>query len=132
MTEILSVCELGGSQLSQTDFAMSKIAANDTFGGNPAQGDRLLLPLRQVTLSTWTVSQRATKPSQTPSFFQAIRWLKGVNDDIYDPSYTDMLRVAFAGNSAAASCRTSSRCSLAATSRPSKMKKRSPRRRSAN
>ncbi len=24
-----------------------------------------------------------------------MRWLKDVNDDIYDPSYTDMLRVAF-------------------------------------
>jgi hypothetical protein len=24
-----------------------------------------------------------------------MKWLKNVNDDIYDPSYTDMLRVAF-------------------------------------
>lgn len=24
-----------------------------------------------------------------------MRWLKDVNDDIYDPTYTDMLRVAF-------------------------------------
>ena len=28
-------------------------------------------------------------------FFPKMRWLKDVNDDIYDPSYTDMLRVAF-------------------------------------
>ena len=24
-----------------------------------------------------------------------MRWLKDVNDDIYEPTYTDMLRVAF-------------------------------------
>ena len=24
-----------------------------------------------------------------------MRWLKDINDDLYDPSYTDMLRVAF-------------------------------------
>jgi hypothetical protein len=28
-------------------------------------------------------------------FFPKMAWLKDVNDDIYDPSYTDMLRVAF-------------------------------------
>jgi hypothetical protein len=28
-------------------------------------------------------------------FFQKVSWLKDANDDIYDPSYTDMLRVAF-------------------------------------
>lgn len=28
-------------------------------------------------------------------FFPAMKWLKDVNDDIYDPTYTDMLRVAF-------------------------------------
>jgi|TARA_Y100001951_G_scaffold14904_1_gene10115 hypothetical protein len=28
-------------------------------------------------------------------YFSAMRWLKGENDDLYDPSYTDMLRVAF-------------------------------------
>jgi hypothetical protein len=26
---------------------------------------------------------------------QAMRWLKDVNDDIYDPTYTDTLREAF-------------------------------------
>ena len=28
-------------------------------------------------------------------FFAKMAWLKDTNDDIYDPSYTDMLRVAF-------------------------------------
>ena len=28
-------------------------------------------------------------------FLPQMRWLKDVNDDIYDPTYTDMLRVAF-------------------------------------
>lgn len=28
-------------------------------------------------------------------YFSKMQWLRNVNDDIYDPSYTDMLRVAF-------------------------------------
>jgi hypothetical protein len=28
-------------------------------------------------------------------FLQQMKWLRNVNDDIYDPTYTDMLRVAF-------------------------------------
>ena len=28
-------------------------------------------------------------------YFQKMSWLKNENDDLYDPAYTDMLRVAF-------------------------------------
>jgi len=32
--------------------------------------------------------------AETP-YFNKMAWLKDVKDDLYDPSYTDMLRVAF-------------------------------------
>lgn len=31
-------------------------------------------------------------------FFKKMKWLKDENDDLYDPSYSDMLRVAFTSN----------------------------------
>ena len=31
----------------------------------------------------------------TSEFFDKVKWIADVNDDIYDPTYTDMLRVAF-------------------------------------
>ena len=35
------------------------------------------------------------KQFASSDFFAKMTWIKDVNDDIYDPSYTDMLRVAF-------------------------------------
>ena len=46
-------------------------------------------------------------------FFQQMGWLRNENDGIYDPSYTDMLRVAFTRSSSAASWQTWWRCSRA-------------------
>jgi hypothetical protein len=39
--------------------------------------------------------EKADKAFVASEFFPALRWLRDVNDDIYDPTYTDMLRVAF-------------------------------------
>jgi hypothetical protein len=42
-----------------------------------------------------TTIEKNDKEFVASEFFPAMRWLKDVNDDIYDPTYTDMLRVAF-------------------------------------
>jgi hypothetical protein len=39
--------------------------------------------------------EKNDKAFASSEFFPQMRWLKDVNDDIYDPTYTDMLRVAF-------------------------------------
>ncbi len=39
--------------------------------------------------------EKGDKAFAASEFFPQMRWLKDVNDDIYDPTYTDMLRVAF-------------------------------------
>lgn len=96
VTEIFIRVNSAGSQLSQADFAMSKIAANDTYHGNLL---RKAIDYFCHCAKAPEHVERIAKGDTTfaaSEFFPAMKWLKDVNDDIYDPSYTDMLRVAFA------------------------------------
>lgn len=96
VTEIFIRVNSAGARLDQADFAMSKIAANEAYGGNmlrkaidyfchcaklPDHVDRIA---------------KGDKSFAASEYFPAMKWLKDVTDDIYDPGYTDMLRVAFA------------------------------------
>jgi hypothetical protein len=84
-----------GAELSQADFAMSKIAVNEKFGGTllrKAIDYFCHLAVAPEFLPTIEKNDSAFASSE---FFQQMRWLKDTNDDIYDPTYTDMLRVAF-------------------------------------
>lgn len=96
VTEIFIRVNSAGSQLSQADFAMSKIAANDTYGGNLLR--KAIDYFCHCAKSPEHVDRvaKGDKAFANSEFFPAMKWLKDVNDDIYDPSYTDMLRVAFA------------------------------------
>ena len=110
---------------------MSKIAANDAYGGNLL---RKAIDYFCHCASRPTHVDRIAKGDKTfaaSEFFPAMTWLKDVTDDIYDPSYTDMLRVAFASEFGAASCRTWWLCYRDATSTPSSTRRRLPRRPSA-
>ena len=95
VTEIFIRVNSAGAELSQADFAMSKIAANETYGGNVLRKAIDYFCHLAVAPEFSAASRRATRPLPTPSFCRQMRWLKDVNDDIYDPTYTDMLRVAF-------------------------------------
>lgn len=95
VTEIFIRVNSAGAELSQADFAMSKIAVNETYGGNllrKAIDYFCHLSVAPEFLSNIEKHDRAFANSE---FLPAMRWLKDVNDDIYDPTYTDMLRVAF-------------------------------------
>lgn len=95
VTEIFIRVNSAGSPLSQADFAMSKIAANETFGGNllrKAIDYFCHLAVAPEFLGKITKGDKAFVASE---FFDKMKWIANVNDDIYDPSYTDMLRVAF-------------------------------------
>ncbi|MBS0583205.1 MAG: DUF262 domain-containing protein [Proteobacteria bacterium] len=95
VTEIFIRVNSAGSPLSQADFAMSKIAVNTSYGGGTlrkaidyfchlATAPEFLAKIRKSD-STFVASE----------FFDKMKWIADVNDDIYDPTYTDMLRVAF-------------------------------------
>jgi len=95
VTEIFIRVNSAGMELSQADFAMSKIAVNETYGGN------LLRKAIDYFCHLATAPEFASKIEKNDPAFVAsefwlkMKWLKDVNDDLYDPTYTDMLRVAF-------------------------------------
>ena len=95
VTEIFIRVNSAGKELSQADFAMSKIAVNETYGGNTLRkAIEYFCHLAVAPEFHGHLAKHDPEFAATP-FFQKMSWLKDVNDDIYDPTYTDMLRVAF-------------------------------------
>ena len=95
VTEIFIRVNSAGAELSQADFAMSKIAANETHGGNLLRKAIDYFCHLAVAPDFLQLIEKNDKAFAASEFFPHMRWLKDVNDDIYDPTYTDMLRVAF-------------------------------------
>jgi len=95
VTEIFIRVNSAGAELSQADFAMSKIAANETYGGNMLRKAIDYFCHLAVAPDFLGRIEKGDKAFADSEFLPQMRWLKDVNDDIYDPSYTDMLRVAF-------------------------------------
>lgn len=95
VTEIFIRVNSAGKALSQADFAMSKIAVNETYGGNLLRKAIDYFCHLAVAPDFLKTIEKNDKAFAASEFLPAMRWLKDVNDDIYDPTYTDMLRVAF-------------------------------------
>ena len=95
VTEIFIRVNSAGAELSQADFAMSKISVNETFGGNLLRKAIDYFCHLAVAPEFLNKIEKGDKAFASSEFFSQMRWLKDVNDDIYDPTYTDMLRVAF-------------------------------------
>lgn len=94
VTEIFIRVNSEGVPLSQADFAMSKIAVNETYGGNLLRKAIDYFCHLAVAPDFFKVIANDAEFAKT-DFFQHMSWLKNDFSDIYDPSYTDMLRVAF-------------------------------------
>ncbi len=95
VTEIFIRVNSAGTELSQADFAMSKIAVNETYGGNLLRKAIDYFCHLAVAPEFLPRIEKGDKVFAASEFLPQMRWLKDVNDDIYDPTYTDMLRVAF-------------------------------------
>jgi len=95
VTEIFIRVNSAGVELSQADFAMSKIAAKETYGGNLLRKAIDYFCHVAVAPDFLARIEKGDKAFAASEFFPQMRWLKDVTDDIYDPTYTDMLRVAF-------------------------------------
>jgi hypothetical protein len=95
VTEIFIRVNSAGAALSQADFAMSKIAANSSYGGNHLRKAIDYFCHLAVAPEFYGRIQKNDPTFAASEFLPKMAWLKSVNDDIYDPSYTDMLRVAF-------------------------------------
>lgn len=95
VTEIFIRVNSAGTELSQADFAMSKIASNETFGGNTLRKAIDYFCHLAVAPEFYGLIRDNDKAFAATDFFQQMAWVRNENDDIYDPLYTDMLRVAF-------------------------------------
>ena len=95
VTEIFIRINSKGVVLSQADFAMSKIAANEEFGGNTLRKAVDYFCHLAVAPEFYSVIEENDKEFAATDYFKAMRWLRRENEDLYDPGYSDMLRVAF-------------------------------------
>ena len=95
VTEIFIRINSAGSVLSQADFAMSKIAVNETYGGNTLRKAIDYFCHLAVAPEFYSQLMGTDKEFTQTDYFQKMAWLQQENDNLYDPSYTDMLRVAF-------------------------------------
>ncbi|MBK8531100.1 MAG: DUF262 domain-containing protein [Flavobacteriales bacterium] len=94
VTEIFIRINSKGVVLSQADFAMSKIASNEGHGG----------PVLRKAIDYFCHLCKEPQYYQhikehDPEFaatehFKNMAWLRTETEDLYDPAYTDMLRVA--------------------------------------
>lgn len=95
VTEIFIRINSKGVVLSQADFAMSKIAANESYGGSLLRKCIDYFCHLSVAPEFHRQIQDGDKEFEKSDYFPAIAWLRHENDDLYDPDYSDLLRVSF-------------------------------------
>ena len=83
-----------GVPLNAADFAMSKMTAGEKYDGHRLR--KCIDYFCHLAMAPDAYNELAQDSSFSGSeYFRAMEWLKNEKDDLYDPSYTDMLRVAF-------------------------------------
>ncbi len=95
VTEIFIRINSKGVVLSQADFAMSKIAANTQYNGNELRKAIDYFCHLGIAPEFYKHIADNDKEFAKSDFFQKMQWLKTENEDLYDPDYTDLIRVAF-------------------------------------
>ena len=95
VTEIFIRVNSAGVSLSQADFAMSKIAVNETHGGNVLRKAIDYFCHLAVAPEYFSKIAKGDPEFAASEFWPKLKWLKDTTNDLYDPTYTDMLRVAF-------------------------------------
>ena len=94
VTEIFIRINSKGVVLSQADFAMSKIASNTEYNGNELRKAIDYFCHLCIAPEFYKHIENDKEFTET-EFFQKIQWLKTENEDLYDPDYNDLIRVAF-------------------------------------
>lgn len=97
VTEIFVRINSQGKRLNESDFAMSKIAADEEHGGNTLR--KAIDYFCHLAVDPAFYSRLSTTDTKFMSSVYApkLAWLQKHNDydNIYDPDYNDMLRVSF-------------------------------------
>ena len=95
VTEIFIRINSKGVVLSQADFVMSKIASNSDYNGNELRKAIDYFCHLAIAPDFFRHIIDNDKDFINTDFFQKIQWLKSENEDLYDPDYNDLIRVAF-------------------------------------
>jgi hypothetical protein len=95
VTEIFIRINSKGVVLSQADFAMSKIASDTHYGGNELRKAIDYFCHLAIAPDFYKHILDNDPTFAKTEYFQKMGWLKSENEDLYDPEYTDMIRVAF-------------------------------------
>lgn len=94
VTEIFIRINSQGAKLNQSDFAMSKIASNVTYGGNMLRKGIDYFSHLAVQ-PDWYPDMYKDVDFRDSEYFRAMGWLKDDREEIFDPNYGDILRIAF-------------------------------------
>lgn len=95
VTEIFVRINSEGVVLSQADFAMSKISVNEKYNGNDIRKAIDYFCHFAKTPIDYENIKENDKDFSAKEIFSKIIWIKDKNEDLYLPSYVDVLRVAF-------------------------------------
>lgn len=95
VTEVFIRINSKGVVLSQADFAMSKIAASELYNGPIIRKCIDYFCHMAVAPEFYNAIVDVDEDFTRTDYFQKMSWLRNENDDLYDPNYTDLLRVAF-------------------------------------
>ncbi len=95
VTEIFVRINSAGVVLSQADFAMSKISVNEKYEGNDIRkAIDYFCHFAKTPVDYENIKNNDIDFSKK-EIFNKISWIKDKNEDLFLPSYVDVLRVAF-------------------------------------
>lgn len=95
VTDIFIRINSKGTALSQGDFVMSKIAADETYGGNLLRKAIDYFAHLCVEPAFCSFIRENDANFVASEYFSKIKWLEDDREDVYNPECDDILRVAF-------------------------------------
>lgn len=95
VTEIFVRINSQGKRLNESDFVMSKIASDEKYGGNLLRKAIDYFCHLSANPSFYAFFSSKDKHFMDSEFEPKIRWLKDENENLFDPDYNDVLRVAY-------------------------------------
>lgn len=95
VTDIFIRINSKGTSLSQGDFVMSKIAADEKFGGNQLRKAIDYFSHLAIESSFYSTIKENDVDFARSDYFPKMEWLKDDLETVFDPDCDDVLRVAF-------------------------------------
>lgn len=95
VTDIFIRINSKGTTLSQGDFVMSKISADDMYGGNELRKVIDYFAHLSLEPSHYDLIVQNDLEFSNGEYAQKLKWLRKDVENVYDPTCDDILRVAF-------------------------------------